>query len=171
MDKWSEKIVPDGDIFSLDKLFVPINEHKTHWLVVVVFFDQKRIAVFDSMHSGKGENYLRIVFRYIQDEHRRKHETELTEKEKWKLVTSKATAPHQSNCESFKTKQKIMSLSPSLSHTHTTYFCVAAYDCGLFMILTCDFLSLDIPPIFTQSDVAHCRKRTALSILLHEYKL
>jgi Ulp1 family protease len=119
--KWSRR-VHKGDIFSLDKLFVPINEHKTHWLVVVVFFDQKRIAVFDSMHSGKGENYLRILFRYIQDEHRRKHATELTEKEKWKLVTSKATAPHQSNCESFKTKQK-NHVSLSLSHTHTVFLC------------------------------------------------
>jgi Ulp1 family protease len=33
--KWSRK-GHEGDIFSLDRLFVPINQDKRHWLVVVV---------------------------------------------------------------------------------------------------------------------------------------
>ena len=103
---WSKRVnqgdTLHGDIFNLDKLFVPINEDKQHWVVVVVFFEQKRIQVFDSLYTESGKKHLEVVFRYIQDEHQRKHGTELPEAAKWALVTSKGTAPRQTNSESLK---------------------------------------------------------------------
>jgi Ulp1 family protease len=113
---WSRK-GHKGDIFSLDKLFVPINQDKRNWLVVVVFFDQKRIQVFDSLYvANAGGKESKDVFRYIQDEHRRKHGTELPQKEEWVILTSKETTPRQTNSELL--KKCIHSIDASASHTY-----------------------------------------------------
>jgi hypothetical protein len=112
---WSGK-GHEGDIFSLDKLFVPINQDERHWLVVVVFFDQKRIQVFDSLYVGNGSKESQDVFRYIQDEHRRKHGTELPQKEGWVILTSKETTPRQTNSELL--NKCIHSIDASASHTY-----------------------------------------------------
>jgi hypothetical protein len=167
VDKWSEKIVPDGDIFSLDKLFVPINQTKSHWLVVVVFFEQKRIQVFDSLFEENGVEESQVVFKYIQHQHWLKHGIELPQKKEWVIITNSKGKPRQENGELL--NKCIHSIDISASHTR--YFELAAWDCGLFMILTCDFLSLNLPLIFEQSDVAHYRKHTVLSILLHQLKV
>jgi Ulp1 family protease len=37
--------VPGKDVFSLDKLFIPINQGGQHWVFVVVFVQQKRIGI------------------------------------------------------------------------------------------------------------------------------
>ena len=51
----------DVDIFEFDKIFIPINVGRCHWLCMAVFMEDKIIEVFDSM-KGTYLNELVIVF-------------------------------------------------------------------------------------------------------------
>ena len=133
--RWGQQ-TPGGNIFSLDKLFFPINVGRDHWVLVAVFMQEKRIQCYDSMGS-KGTDYVQAIFRYLQDEHETKMGYPLEDTAAWQLVDCTAATPRQRN----------------------------SYDCGVFICTFMDLLSLNIPLGFDQTDMVRCRKRIALSIL------
>jgi hypothetical protein len=92
--------VPGKDVFSLDKLFIPINQGGDHWVFVVVFVQQKRIGFWDSF-GEKGEKFLEGTLRYLCDEWRSMHNTSMDLSE-WNIFSTET--PRQQNstfCLSF----------------------------------------------------------------------
>jgi sentrin-specific protease 1 len=95
--RWSKK-VPGKDIFGLDKVVVPINQGGVHWVCAVIYIQEKRIEMYDSL-GGSGKNYLKTLFRYLQDEHLDKKKCSLPDLEEWKLVPTQGDTPKQKNGE------------------------------------------------------------------------
>jgi sentrin-specific protease 1 len=93
--RWSKK-VPGNDIFKLDKIFFPINQHQQHWVCAVAFMQENRIQVYDSMGGG-GKKYLKHIFQYIQDEHLDKRKSTLPDMDEWRLVECTDDTPQQKN--------------------------------------------------------------------------
>jgi Ulp1 family protease len=54
VDRWTRS----HDIFSLDKVVVPINIDNIHWALVVIYPQSKEIHFFDSFQSEKDQNAL-----------------------------------------------------------------------------------------------------------------
>lgn len=136
--RWSKR-VPGKDIFNLEKIFFPINVSGLHWCCAVIFIEKKRIEFFDSM-GGSGLHYLEALKRYLMDEWQsKKGGNPLPDADQWKLITGndRDDVPKQQN----------------------------TYDCGVFTCMFADFISRDIPLLFSQSHINECRKRIALSIL------
>jgi Ulp1 family protease len=68
-----------GNIFQLDKLLIPLNIKKHHWLLAVVFMKERRVQIFDSSPYCSTGNYshrayLTIIKNYLNDEHMVKYE-------------------------------------------------------------------------------------------------
>jgi len=133
--RWSKK-VPGKDIFNLDKIVIPVNVGRMHWVCVVAYMQEKRIQFYDSMGDA-GNDYLQHMFRFLQDEHMDKKKQPLPDADSWQLVTCTNDTPRQRN----------------------------GYDCGVFTCMFADFLSKDCPLLFDQSHVTLCRERIALSII------
>jgi len=114
----------DIDIFSMDKIFIPINEDNVHWILVVVDNKNRVIQHYDSLHKqiekkgeskeGPKEYYtmeesydleavwnksrkkkLETVLQYLNDKHLTTHGINLTSD--WK--TECVMAPVQPNCK------------------------------------------------------------------------
>ena len=94
---WSLK-VPGGDIFELDKVFIPINiVHKHHWILAVIFMKKQRIEIFDSLDGDGGKKYLRGILEYLKDDYLDKRGTHLPNAKDWKLVPNASKTPRQTN--------------------------------------------------------------------------
>lgn len=151
--RWTKKI----DIFSKDKIFVPVNINNTHWTHCVIYMSERRIQVllcfmrvlsfnyhfctslqyYDSMGSS-GTKYLDALMQYLQDEHKDKKETPMSGVEEWILQTCiREETPQQQN----------------------------GYDCGVFSILFADFLSENLPLLFDQKCISSMRVKICASIL------
>ena len=134
--RWS-KNVPGEDIFALDKIFFPVNVPNVHWACAVIFVQEKRIQYFDSL-GGAGKHYLKALLQYVKDEWESKNPgEELPDLKDWKLVSTTIDTPRQEN----------------------------GWDCGVFICMFADFLSLGYPLSFKQEHITQCRERIALSIL------
>jgi hypothetical protein len=93
---WSKK-VPGQDIFSLDKIFFPINEGRMHWNVAVAYMQEHRIEFYDSMSFGGGMLYLQFLMQYIRDEHQQKKGIPLPDEGSWTLIPCQMETPQQEN--------------------------------------------------------------------------
>ena len=161
--RWSKK-VPGKDIFKLNKIIFPINQGTAHWICAVVFMQEKRIQMFDSL-GGKGLMYLEAIFKYLQDEHVDKKRSPLPDAEEWKLIPTRPETPRQHNGES------CGCVSSALDVTLVSHLKVrrsifpTGFDCGVFTCMFADFLSNDCPLIFNQKHITQCRERIALSIM------
>ena len=93
---WSLK-VPGGDIFECDKVFIPINVHKNHWILAVIFVKKQRIEIFDSLNGDVGYKYLLGIFRYLEDDYLDKRGTHLPNSKDWNLVLNASKPPRQTN--------------------------------------------------------------------------
>jgi len=129
------KKVAGKDVFALDKIVFPINVGGVHWTCAVAFMQEKKIQFYDSMGGG-GQRYVNGLLRYFEDEHKDKKKAPLDTSE-WNLVTCQPDTPQQLN----------------------------GFDCGVFTCMFADFLSRDMPLIFSQEHVTECRERIALSIM------
>ena len=134
---WSNK-VPLGNIFTLDKLFVPINQCNQHWTLCMVDFCAKKICYFDSM-SKDGMRYLKAMEKYLQKEHEKLVREKRTDSSSWnwELIQTPKDCPQQGN----------------------------GWDCGVFVCMYADCLSLDYDLKFDQKTATMFRKRCAYSIL------
>ena len=134
--RWT-KTIPGGDVFALDKLFIPINITNTHWACVTVFMDEKIIEYYDSIRGRSGLKYTKAVLRYLKDlDQSSQIRQQLSYWEEWELVDVD-DSPKQNN----------------------------SFDCGVFVCMIADCLGLDQPLTFTQEHINHCRQRIALAIL------
>ncbi|GFH55956.1 hypothetical protein CTEN210_12433 [Chaetoceros tenuissimus] len=134
--RWSRG-APQQDIFSLDKLFLPVNVNESHWTLIVVFMQQKVIKYYDSL-SGDGRLYCEATLRYLKDEYMTTKGRTL-DAEEWEIVGFTNDVPIQPN----------------------------GYDCGVFVCFFADLISLDRPLNSIRKDeiVSRGRDRIALSIL------
>lgn len=132
--RWTRKF----DVFSLDKVFCPINIHNTHWTMAVIFVQERRVQYFDSM-GGAGRRYVDGLFRWLQEEHLDKKKTPLPDPASWtKVFGSSRGCPQQEN----------------------------GTDCGMFSLCCADFLSDDLPMEHDQESVArYWRQRVGCAIL------
>ena len=89
------------DIFQLDKVFVPINVMNQHWCCAVVFLQEKRIQLYDSLgwsgNRGNGMIYLRHLLQYLEDEHEHKLGEPMQDVKDWRLVNKEIDTPRQMN--------------------------------------------------------------------------
>ena len=81
--------------------------------------------------------YVRSLFKYIQDEWATYKSGELPDKEQWRLVITKKNTPTQEN----------------------------GFDCGVFTCMYADFISMGYELIIRQQHIDRCRNRIALSIM------
>lgn len=65
--RWFLKYMIGGDIFSLNKIFFPINQDNVHWTFAVVNMKEKCIRYYDSL-GGRGNTYLVRLLLYLVDE-------------------------------------------------------------------------------------------------------
>ena len=56
--RWSKKF----DVFSKDKIFIPININNSHWTLLVVYIQKKEIHYYDSF-SGSGKTYTNAAMK------------------------------------------------------------------------------------------------------------
>ena len=131
--RWTQKL---GDIFDMDKVFVPINIGNSHWTVAVIDMTNKRIEYFDSKHDP-GKKYVEALFQYLKDEHQRKKGEPLPDEKNWELLDHIKDCPYQSN----------------------------KYDCGVFVCLLCDFYSSGLPLTYAEADMDRWRDFIVLAML------
>jgi hypothetical protein len=92
------KKAPGGNIFLLDKMFIPINVGKMHWVLVVVFFDDRIIRLYDSLaNPTRGPEQLGNILQYLREEHKAANGCELPDD--WRLgrCGDKGSCPQQQN--------------------------------------------------------------------------
>jgi sentrin-specific protease 1 len=126
------------DIFAYDKIFCPANIDQQHWTLTVIFMQQKTIVYYDSM-GDQGRRYVDGLFRYVQDEHQDKKGVPPPNPEEWTLVYgSRDGCPQQQN----------------------------GFDCGVYACVCADYLSDDLPLIYTQEDITNFwRTKIGVAIL------
>jgi len=59
--RWLQK----SDIFSMNKLYLPINVTNTHWVLAVVYMERKEIHFLDSLR-GNGKKYMEGILQWIE---------------------------------------------------------------------------------------------------------
>jgi sentrin-specific protease 1 len=124
------------DIFEMDKIFFPINLNNEHWAMAVVFMRRKRICYYDSL-SWNGEKYVNGLMQWVQDEGINKKNGMRVDAAEWELSYKESNVPQQTN----------------------------GYDCGVFSIICADFISDDLPLIYSQDHMDKFRKQIASAIL------
>ena len=100
--------ITDGDIFRLDKLLIPINIESLHRFLAVVFMQEKKVVIYDSLPVEDGRvEYLIDIVEYLKDEHKHEHGLDLPNVENWTTVPcpkGNAIAPLQgptNDCDVF----------------------------------------------------------------------
>lgn len=134
VSRWTKRGKNKCDLFSQRYVFIPVNMTNTHWTVVVVNIEKKIISYYDSM-GGSGSQYLKTILKYLKDEKLDKLKENLNE-DQWKLIDMRDTIPQQQN----------------------------GYDCGMFMLCYCYFISFDSELEFSQQDMLYFRKRFCIDI-------
>jgi len=137
--RWTKKF----NVFSKDKIFIPVNISNTHWTIIVVFIKLKEIHYYDSMGGSGINRYLKHILHWLKDESKEKYNNEyIINNNEWKLIDQEDDVPQQRN----------------------------GFDCGMFTILCADFLSDNIPlnNSYDQNEISSYRKKVCASILRGE---
>ena len=135
VERWSRN-VHGGDLFDLSKLFIPINVNRSHWILAVIFFEEKRIQIYDSM-NGSGYRYLNMLFDYLKCEFRDKKKSKGSWND-WKLIPCGRNTPQQEN----------------------------GFDCGVFVCMYIHYIADNRELNFTQEDINNYRKFIAYQIAM-----
>ncbi|GMH93332.1 hypothetical protein TrVE_jg14317 [Triparma verrucosa] len=133
--RWGKKVA-NGDVFSLEKILIPVNVNNMHWCLLEVSIPEKRIQYYDSL-GGSGEQYLKGMLMYLNDEWQKLSKPGDFVPEDWSLISTTKETPRQKN----------------------------GYDCGVFTCTCADYISLGLELTYTQKDITVCRRRMALKIL------
>lgn len=124
------------NIFELRRLYFPINIKDTHWTLAVVDMDAKQIHYYDSMNKG-GHIYMNSLLMWLKDKAEKSNSGNAYDMSEWKCLDEE-NIPQQIN----------------------------GFDCGMFLISYCDFLSDNLPlSSFSQEDMPDFRLKTVLKIL------
>ena len=158
--------VPGGDLFELELVFVPVNLTASHWFLVVVFVQEKRIQVYDSIGDSYRE-YARTMLCYLDDVHKLTKGSPLPDIENWSLIGTARDTPKQTNGECFNSLFFFLIVDCHSLAASSLLLCATSqgFDCGVFTLMFADFLSVGRPLLFAQDDMPRCRARIALAIL------
>ena len=131
--RWTKRY----DVFSLDKIFFPINTANSHWTLLVLHMQQRVAYYYDSLpgRSDRPSECFERMKLWLTDEAKDKKQDLNYDPSDWKLVEPQC--PKQTN----------------------------GYDCGVFTIMYMDFLVDDLPLDFTQDDIPAFREKIAADIL------
>ena len=58
--------------FDLQELYIPINKGQSHWLLLRIQLEDKKIELWDSCGYGKNELFMQSVCRYLYNVHTHK---------------------------------------------------------------------------------------------------
>lgn len=131
--KWLKKA--NVDLFSLDKLILPINIINNHWLLACIFVQKECIQIFNSMaptdekDQKRHETFLQALLYYVQDVHEERGYP-LPNVSKWKRTIDDPMTPRQRN-----------------------YF-----DCGIFVCMYAEYLCGKRSFDFSQDDACSHRQ-------------
>ena len=123
-------------MFQMDKVVFPININKTHWSLLCIYVQMKRIVYHDSL-NWSGRKYLEAARQWIVDEAKDKKGIANYDVSDWELIDREPHVPQQMN----------------------------GADCGVFVILCADFLSENLYLDYTQEDIEFYRRKIAADIL------
>ena len=130
--KWTRKI----DIFSADKVLIPINLTNTHWTILVFYMLLKEIHYYDS-RSGNGDKYIDYGLRWLADEIMDKKGIAIDINE-WTQYQQEVHVPQQNN----------------------------GYDCGMFVLMCARAIAYNQPfSSYHQRDVQRYRSMIGRHIL------
>jgi Ulp1 family protease len=115
-----------------------VNIENTHWTLVVIYVQEKRIQYYDS-YGSPGTNYLNAVLRYVGDTARKLRNTDFRKSE-WVTIPGNI----------------------SIKETPRQY---NGYDCGVFVIMYVDFLTDRLPLHFSEDDMPLFRKKICANVL------
>ena len=123
----------------MERIYCPINIGNSHWTLLVIYIQSKKICYYDSMVAyGGAERYMEGALQWIQDEARTKGGPPNFDIKLWTTVKSPANLPQQSDCNS----------------------------CGVFASAFAALLTDDIPlNNFTQDYANFFRRKIFLDIL------
>ena len=130
--RWSKTF----DLFTLDKVYFPVNIFNTHWTMVVLYMQRKEIRYYDSM-NGKGTRYLEGVKQWIVDEAREKKNNPNYDVSGFRLIDQDPQVPQQMN----------------------------GVDCGVFATVSADFISDNLELSYDQRNMPYFRRKIAADIL------
>lgn len=117
------------DLFSKDYVFIPI--HLTnHWALVILDFKEKKITYYDSL-GGKNVGCTKLILEYVHFKISQSTKFTDPQKERNKWTISFADIPKQTN----------------------------GYDCGVFVLVYCLYLSENKSIDFTQKDMLSYREK------------
>ena len=137
----------DVDLFTLDKVFVPINISKCHWTFLVAYMEERKMKYFDSL-GGDGMFYLRHFVAYLSEEWNKRNcrsDSSSLREDEWTFIPRPTRIPQQPN----------------------------SFDCGVFVCLYADVLSLDgctMPRNFPTTTLADTRLLIAFLLSAHSSK-
>jgi len=139
--KWSE----------IDKFLIPTNVHGTHWILIVINIQERRVEALDSL-GGDHMEMIKNVRRYVEDD--------MTERiaqsgsGQSNKVSSSVRVVLDWQCVNY--HQKFRDLPQQKN----------SYDCGVFTLMFGEMISRNLPiNSFQQDDILALRCRIALGIM------
>ncbi|KAK1938523.1 ulp1 protease family, C-terminal catalytic domain containing protein [Babesia divergens] len=129
------------DVFAVDILLIPVHAYKAHWCLGVVDMRpaSRRILLFDSLR-GSHRMFFKNIRRWLQDEHMDKKGEPLSDINEWK---------YNPTCETER-------LAPRQQNGH---------DCGMFLCLYAECISIGKRFDFSQRDISMRRVKMVQQIL------
>jgi len=122
----------------MERIYCPINIEQSHWTLIVVYIEEKKICYYDSMNNNQAERYMNGILEWIRDEARTKGGLPNFDINQWTTVKSPRDLPKQRDCNS----------------------------CGVFVLAFAALLTDDIPLTNFSQDVADLfRRKICLDIL------
>jgi len=135
VQRWTKKF----DIFSLRRIYFPINIGNSHWTHLVLYMEEREVHYYDSM-AGNGTKYIKTILRWVGDEAKTKKGWENYDVSDFVEIDHGDEVPQQAN----------------------------GYDCGVFSCIFADFDTDNLPFEFSQAHIPNIRMRMCLDILRGE---
>lgn len=131
--RWTLK--KNVDIFAMDKIIFPIHLG-AHWTLGIINMRDRRLEYYDSL-GGRNEEYLNLMWQYLQEEAIDKGKEETFDTNNWNAAKVNGdTLPQQKN----------------------------GWDCGVFMCQFAECFSRDVWPTFTSADIPVFRRRMVVEL-------
>ena len=143
ISKW--KHIRDTDLFNCEKIFFPAHVGENHWSLIVCSPKEKNIIVIDSLKSitqkKQRVRYVKPVKEWLAYEWKRRYGNE--------------------DMKSNDIEWSVATGNPKQDNTN---------DCGVFVLVTADYLLDDLALTFSASDMNNWRIKIAYHLLIDELK-
>jgi hypothetical protein len=136
--RWTKRFKHE-DFFLLEKIFIPVNNCNSHWLLIVILVSEKKILCIDSIfNKPRATKYLDAAFHWFCDACKSHGKDNFINKDEWNLVSIE-NAPQQ----------------------------IGSFDCGVFTILAADRIAANASLTYNQDNIQLYRYKIAELILLN----